>query len=479
MRARHFLRDLYILILREVSMRILLVRPPRIKQAITVSNFMFSEPLGLEMIYGVFSREHTVEIFDMMVEEISIEEKITSFQPDMIGLTSLCIDVLKVKTLCRRIKEHDSKILTFVGGTQALLCPESFFDPDIDYVFNYTTEENLLKFVNGNHMNDCVDDTAGCACIEGVYQKRNSFKDKFPEGRNQYLLPDRTSTEKYRMHYSYFGYRPAAIMEYGVGCESRCSFCLRWRIEGYKETEIDKDITIEDLKSIKEDTIMFIDNDFLANRKKLEGFLSLIKELGLRKNYIVYGSVKGVLKNRDLLIEFRNLGLKAVLIGYETFRDDELQSYNKDISSNANLEAAELLRELEIDVWASFMAHPDWTSDDFRKFRKYIKKLRPQITTINPLTPFPGLPMYEQYRDRLLFKKEDYEKWSFGQLIIRPSNMSIRRYYYELMITYLYVNLFINGNTDMLRKYGASNMLRIAVGAVKASRNYIRLMFKG
>ena len=49
-------------------MRILLVRPPRIKQAITVSNFMFSEPLGLEMIYGVFSREHTVEIFDMMVE---------------------------------------------------------------------------------------------------------------------------------------------------------------------------------------------------------------------------------------------------------------------------------------------------------------------------------------------------------------------------------------------------------------------------
>ena len=87
--------------------------------------------------------------------------------------------------------------------------------------------------------------------------------------------------------------------------------------------------------------------------------------------------------------------------------------------------------------------------------------------------------MYEQYRDRLLFKKEDYEKWSFGQLIIRPSNMSISRYYYELMITYLYVNLFINGNTDMLRKYGASNMLRISVGAVKASRNYIRLMIKG
>ena len=90
-------------------MRILLVRPPRIKQAITVSNFMFSEPLGLEMIYGVFKREHTVEIFDMMVEEISIEEKITSFQPDMIGLSSLCIDVLKVKLSAEESKNMTAK----------------------------------------------------------------------------------------------------------------------------------------------------------------------------------------------------------------------------------------------------------------------------------------------------------------------------------------------------------------------------------
>ena len=38
----------------EGRMKILLVRPPRIKQAITLGNFMFSEPLGLEMIrkYG-------------------------------------------------------------------------------------------------------------------------------------------------------------------------------------------------------------------------------------------------------------------------------------------------------------------------------------------------------------------------------------------------------------------------------------------
>lgn len=57
-----------------VTMKILLVRPPRIKQAISLSDFMFSEPLGLEMLYGVFKDEHKVEIFDMMVEKINLED---------------------------------------------------------------------------------------------------------------------------------------------------------------------------------------------------------------------------------------------------------------------------------------------------------------------------------------------------------------------------------------------------------------------
>src|SRR5665648_1032875 len=78
------------------KMRILLVRPPRIEQAITLSDFMFSEPLGLEMIYGVLKEEHDIEIFDMMIEGISLSKKIGSFKPDTVGITSLCIDIIKV-----------------------------------------------------------------------------------------------------------------------------------------------------------------------------------------------------------------------------------------------------------------------------------------------------------------------------------------------------------------------------------------------
>lgn len=448
-------------------MNILLVRPPRIKQAVTLSHFMFSEPLGLEMIYGVFARTQNVEIFDMMVETLSLEEKMRSFQPDRVGITSLCIDVIKVLELCERVKRENSEVVTFVGGTQALLSPDSFFDPTVDFVFNYTTEANLEAFLkNSPH-------------IEGVYQKQNAFKDLFPMGKNEYLLPHRESTAKYRDQYSYFGYRPAAIMGFGIGCKSRCKFCLRWRIEGYEEVLIPAEITLKDLMQIKEETIMFIDNDFLASEEKLSHFLDLAESLDLKKNYIVYGSVRGVLEVEELLERFVALGLKAILIGFETFNDEELKDYHKNVTTEANLKASKILKSLGVDIWASFMAHPDWSVYDFKTFRRYIKSLAPEVTTINPLTPFPGLPLYEAYEDRLLYKKTDYEQWSFGQMIICPSQMSIRRYYFELMKTYLYVNLFVNGNTDMLKKYGFKNVFRIGVGTIRASWRYIKLMLKG
>lgn len=452
-------------------MRVLLIRPPRIKQAITLSDFMFSEPIGLEMVYGVLKNNYEVEIFDMMIEEMSLSEKIKLFNPHVVGLTSLCIDVLKVLDLCLEIKKLSTSIITVVGGTQAFLNPEAFIHDNVDHIFEFTTSENIIKFYEYLSLGK-VD------IIDGIRSKKLDYKSTGVKGKNEYILPDRNSTAKYRSEYSYFGYRPAAIAEFGTGCEKVCDFCLRWRIEGVKEKLIDLELSKRDLASIEEPTIMFMDNDFLANKGKIESFISVVKELKLNKKYIMYASVKGVIEYKDYLKDLKKLGLKALLVGYETFSDDEMNRYNKKSNTSDNFEASKILRELGIDVWASFMAHPDWGRNDFKLFRKYIYKLKPQITSISPLTPFPNLPMYEKYKDNLLYSKDDFEKWSFGQVMIRPSKISLRYYYLELLKTNLYVNLFINKNTEMINKYGFKNIFRIFIGSLKAVKKYIGLMME-
>lgn len=453
-------------------MKILLVRPPRIKKAITLSDFMFSEPLGLEMIYGVLKENHNVEIFDMMIEKISLSQKLKSYNPNLVGITSLCIDVNMVNRLCREVKINDKDISTFVGGTQTYLNPEAFRNDSVDYIFQYTTKENLNKFCNILEKKEEID------FIDGILFKTKGYKSTGKNDRNVYLLPDRESTKKYRHNYSYFGYRPSAIMEFGIGCNKLCDFCLRWRIEGTKEDLIDLELTKKDLLKIKEPTIMFIDNDFFANREKTKAFINIARELKLNKNYIVYGSVKGIIESEDIIEAFVELGLKAVLVGYESFDDKEMKDYHKKSNTLDNYKAAKILKSFGVDVWASFIANPDWSRDDFKSIRKYIRKLEPEISTINPLTPFPNLPMYKEYEDRLIYKKEDYEKWSFGQVTILPSKMSLRKYYYELLKTNLYVNLFVNKKTEMIKHFGIKNIIRILYGSMKAMGKYILLMIK-
>lgn len=451
-------------------MRILLVRPPRIKQAVTVGEMMFSEPLGLEMLYGILKPDHHVRIFDMMIDK-DLKSELEEYNPQAVGFTSLCVDVGMVLKLSRLVKDLDPTITTIVGGTQCLLRPESFYDETMDHIFKFTTENNLkslLKMLEARALD----------IIPGVLSRELSYKDEGTKGRNQYLIPDRSSTERYRRSYSYFGYMPAAIMEYGTGCGKACRFCLRWGIEGVEEKLIDPELTKRDLLSIEEDTIMFIDNDFFSSMDKIRGFLELVKELGLRKNYIVYGSVEGILGCKELLPEFVDIGLKAVLVGYETFSDTELKEYRKRATATDSEEVSRLLKAYKVDVWASFMAHPDWEKRDFKALRRFINLLSPEISTINPLTPFPGLPIYKEFKDRLLFPEDDQERWSFGQVVVMPSQMSLRSYYWELMKTYLYINLMSNKSTEMLKKYGLKSLFRIGMGSARLSIKYLNLILK-
>lgn len=451
-------------------MRILLVRPPRIKQAVTLSDFMFSEPLGLEMLYALLSDEHDVEIFDMMCDPEPLAEKLNGFKPEAVAITSLCIDVFAVIKIAEGVKAYDHSVHTLVGGTQALLNPSAFFHESVDYIFKFTTTQNVKAFYEN------ISKGLLAFSLEGVLARRLDYAGHDLKGVNEYIIPDRRSTEKYRMHYSYFGYKPAAIMQISQGCSKACMFCLRWRIEGHEEVDFDLESVKRDLLGIEEETIMLYDNDIMGSEKRIVEFLDLVEALNLKKNFIAYASVDGILKNVASLKRFKALGLKALLVGYETFSEAEMVYYTKKATTEDNRAVAQLLKENGVDVWASFMAHPDWTVGDFKAFRKYVKGLSPQISSVSPLTPFPNLPLYKAYKERLIFSPEDYEKWSFGQVSIRPGNMTLRRYYYQMLLTNLYINLSLNQSTEMLKRFGLKNMTRLCVGSFKASVRYIRLM---
>jgi len=78
----------------------------------------------------------------------------------------------------------------------------------------------------------------------------------------------------------------------------------------------------------------------------------------------------------------------------------------------------------------------------------------------------------------LIFDVDDYEKWSFGQVAIWPGKMDLRHYYYQMLLTNLYINLSLNQSTEMLQRVGLKNMYRLSTGSLKAGIKYLKLMLK-
>ena len=454
-------------------MKVLLIRPSLNKRTTTVRNFLFGEPIGIECVSTILKEQgHQVLLVDLLVEkERKLKKYIKEFKPDVVGFTSQCTDIDNILYLADKVKKLDKNITTIVGGIQATISPEAYFNKNIDYIFKSTTRENYKQLMEQIK-------TGTKEEIAGIYSRKRQYQSTLPSCQNEYVKPDRECTSKYRKHYKYVGYSPCAVLQTSWGCRNHCKFCVRWRIEGAKVTELPIKEVVSDIEKIKEPYIMIIDNDFLINEKRLIEFCKLLEKKKIKKQYIVYGSVNSILEKEHLFERLAKNGIKAVIVGYESFDDKQLKKWNKAATTDENYKATQILRKHNIAVWGSFILHPDFTKDDFKKLIKYNKKLSPELLTFSPLVPHPLTPLYNEYKDRLIYDQEDYEKWNFGDVLIYPSNMSLRQYYWEILKFGIPVNLSLYSIKYMLKEFPLKNTLKMAFGFNQSIKVYIKNIFK-
>lgn len=442
-------------------LKVLLVRPWVNKKVTTVRNFLFGEPLGIECVSTILKEQgHQVLLADFMVEERgSMRKYLDSFEPDVVGITSQCTDVENVLHIARMTKEYSREIRVIVGGVQAMIYPNSFFSEWVDYVFQMTTRANygaLMKLIESGETQK--------ENIEGIYSRAMNFENQIESCYNEYIRPDTECTKRYRHRYKYVGFQPCAVIQTSFGCRNRCSFCVRWRIEGPVLQEVNIEEVVDQIEHLEEPYVMICDNDFLIRKERLEKFCTLLEQKNICKEYICYGSVNSILEKPDLFPRLRKNGLVAVIVGYESFDEAQLRSYNKAASTDENLKATRILQQNDIACWGSFILHPDWDKEDFRKLGAYKKLLRPELMSFSPLNPHPLTPLFDEYRDRLLYDETDYEKWNFGDVLIRPSKISLRAYYFEVLKFTVGVNLNWHSLKYTVKAFPIKNTLRMLFG---------------
>ena len=238
-------------------MKVLLVRPNLNKKTTTVKNFMFGEPLGIECVSTILKElGHEVLLVDLLAEsKRNMKKYIKKFDPDVVGFTSQCTDIDNILILAEDVKRMKKNVKVIVGGIQATISPEAYFNKNVDYVFKSTTRENYKQLMEQIENGTSEE-------IAGIYSRKRQYQVTLPSCQNEYVKPDRECTAKYRKKYKYVGYSPCAILQTSYGCKNHCKFCVRWKIEGAKVVELPIEDVVAEIESLNEQYIMIIDNDF-------------------------------------------------------------------------------------------------------------------------------------------------------------------------------------------------------------------------
>lgn len=446
-------------------MKILLIRPNPERETIGLQHVMIVEPLELEVIGACIRPNDSAQIFDMIIDKRTLTEALHSENPDVVCITGYITNVGTIKEICRIIKSINSRIKTVVGGVHCEVCPNDFISEYIDYRVVRNAVTNFPKLL------DHIDGTSDIP--DGVFDGlKLIIKAELPPIDFNYHIPDRKLTSNFRDKYFYIFHDKVALIKATFGCPYKCNFCFCRKITDEKYWQRDITEFVDELERIEENEIYIVDDDFLADKNYVKNFIDLLEKRNIKKKYLIYGRADFIVKNYELVKRFRNIGLRTVIVGFESFFENELANYDKNISVETNYSAMGILNELKIDCYATIILSPDWNHEQFEKLGIVLKKLKIHYVNLQPLTPLPGTD-FTVPEDNLLIGKDEYDKWDLAHISVKPTQMSVSEYYRQILKLYDKI-LF---RPWVIKKYISSiplkMLIKVLIGSWKVKRQYL------
>lgn len=443
-------------------MKVILVRPKPHKNSLGLSDLMTCEPLELEYVASIIKKlGHKVKVVDMILEKSSLKNIIKKSNPDIVMFTSYITHVNVIKDYAKIVKIVNKNIITAVGGVHSEVIPQDFNDENIDYVLGINGMENteiLLKAIESGE--------------SPKFNHEKINKDyKLP-------LPNRNITRKYRAQYDYAYHAPCALLKTSYGCPYNCKFCFCVKITDNSYWTRELSPVIEEIKRIKEPNVFIVDDNFLVSRTRIIEFCRLLDENNIHKTFIIFGRADFIVNNPDMIELLSVHGLDAIFVGIESFKQDDLNDFNKRCDVETSMKASEILYKNNVDLYAGAIVGPDWDKKDFKNFVKWIRSMHIRFVNLQPLVPLPGTEIYEQYKDRLLLKKEEYEKWDLTHIAIMPTKLPPTQYYIEIIKGYFKTTSSLSSLIYMYKKCGFRIAAKCLKGAMKMLWHYIKMIYE-
>lgn len=429
-------------------MKILLINPPRSPHNMILQSApeeakrfihkkLIGPPLGLLTIAAAV-KDFDVTVFDTKGEydlipgspplDRMITEWLVKVNPDIVGVTIITSEFDASIEIFKTVKKFNPDILTVAGGLHPTLCPEDFTDPSVDILCPGQSANTFREVVLRKEKNLGFDD------ILGIYVNSHNglkatrpFRGRWNPTNENFLMPDRSLIERWRPAYKVGNApSPTTYLFTSLGCPYRCTFCSIWKEHKGLYHQRTVESVIEELKLIDYEIVRFADANTIVNIDFINALFDRIKEEGIHKEYIMDIRADTAVGHPGLIEKLARQGLKVVICGFESFRDNELKKYNKKSPANLIHKAIDIFHQNGILLRGNYVVPNDYAEDDFKALAEYANSHRVAYAGYTILTPMPGTDLYEQMKGQII--DHDLSKYNFFNSVLKTA-LPLEKFY--------------------------------------------------
>lgn len=330
---------------------------------------MFHRSWGIMMIQANISAPCTVLDFPSRDE---FARELTNHHYDVVGISSIIVNVGKVKEMCRVVRELSPASVIVVGGHVAAV-------------------PNLDTIVAADHI------VAG----EGIsWMRRYLGEDEHAPIRHPAIISG-LKTRVMGIRLPEKKGSTAATVIPSVGCPMGCNFCTTSSFFGGKGKFFNFFESGDELFAIMSQmdselgvqSFFVMDENFLLHRKRALRLLERMKQAGKSWSLAVFASANAIrqytmLELVELGVSWIWMGLESPKSGYRKLEGADTQQLTRELRSHGIRVQGSTIVGLEHHTPDNIMQEIEFAVDhstDFHQFMLY--------------TPVPGTPLYKQIAD--------------------------------------------------------------------------------
>jgi hopanoid C-3 methylase len=430
-------------------MKILLINPPRspenkilefapedAKQFI--HRKLIGPPLGLLTIAAAV-KDFDVTVIDLKGEydlhpdapELNylVWSYLDKYNPDIVGVTFIASEFDYGIEIFRTSKKYNPGILTVAGGLHVTICTGDFTDPSVDILCPGQSAGVFRDVVIAREKGTPYEKIGGI-----ILNTRNGLKrsltpaPKWDAASENFIMPDRSHLKPWLSTYKAGGDTiPATYIFTSLGCPYECSFCSIWPQHDKKYYVRKIKSIIDELKQLDDyNVVRFADANTIVDAGFINTLFDRIKQEGIKKTFVMDIRFDTAVRHPELIEKLAEGGLKVVICGFESFREEELKNYNKKSSAKYIEEAIEIFHRNHIMLRGNYIVPNDYSEDDFRALAEYAGSHKVVYAGYTILTPMPGTVLHKEIRDQII--DFDLSKYNFFNSVLKTT-LPLEKFY--------------------------------------------------